>query len=44
VEYLRIEAVGGGVLLAATIAALALTYSPAADAHPAAPNLRHITA
>jgi hypothetical protein len=33
VEYLRIEAVDGGVLLTATIAALALTYSPAADAY-----------
>jgi Na+/H+ antiporter NhaA len=32
VEFLRIEAVGGGVLLAATIAALALANSPLADA------------
>ena len=33
VEFLRIEAVGGGVLLAATIAALALANSPLADAY-----------
>lgn len=32
-EFLRIEAVGGGVLLAATIAALALANSPLADAY-----------
>jgi Na+:H+ antiporter, NhaA family len=33
VEFLRIEAVGGGVLLAATIAALALANSPLDDAY-----------
>jgi Na+:H+ antiporter, NhaA family len=33
VEFLRIEAVGGTVLLAATIAALALTNSPLADTY-----------
>jgi Na+:H+ antiporter, NhaA family len=33
VEFLRIEAVGGAVLLAATIAALILTNSPAAEAY-----------
>ena len=33
VEFLRIEAVGGGVLLAATITALALANSPLADAY-----------
>jgi Na+:H+ antiporter, NhaA family len=33
VEFLRIEAVGGGVLLAATIAALVLANSPLADAY-----------
>jgi NhaA family Na+:H+ antiporter len=33
VEFLRIEAVGGAVLLAATIAALALANSPVADAY-----------
>jgi NhaA family Na+:H+ antiporter len=33
VEFLRIEAVGGAVLLAATITALALTNSPLADAY-----------
>jgi Na+:H+ antiporter, NhaA family len=33
VEFLRIEAVGGGVLLAATTAALALANSPLADAY-----------
>ena len=33
VEFLRIEAVGGAVLLAATIAALALANSPLADAY-----------
>jgi Na+:H+ antiporter, NhaA family len=33
VEFLRIEAVGGGVLLATTIAALALANSPLADAY-----------
>jgi Na+/H+ antiporter NhaA len=32
VEFLRIEAVGGAVLLAATIAALILANSPAAEA------------
>jgi Na+/H+ antiporter 1/RibD C-terminal domain len=33
VEFLRIEAVGGAVLLAATIAALALANSPLADSY-----------
>jgi Na+:H+ antiporter, NhaA family len=33
VEFLRIEAVGGGVLLAATIAALALANSPLAETY-----------
>jgi Na+:H+ antiporter, NhaA family len=33
VEFLRIEAVGGAVLLAATIAALILANSPAAEAY-----------
>jgi Na+:H+ antiporter, NhaA family len=33
VEFLRIEAVGGAVLLAATIAALALANSPLAEAY-----------
>jgi hypothetical protein len=33
VEFLRIEAVGGAVLLAATIAALALPNSPLAEAY-----------
>jgi Na+/H+ antiporter NhaA len=33
VEFLRIEAVGGALLLAATIAALALANSPLADAY-----------
>jgi Na+/H+ antiporter NhaA len=32
-EFLRIEAVGGAVLLAATIAALILANSPAAEAY-----------
>jgi NhaA family Na+:H+ antiporter len=33
VEFLRIEAVGGAILLAATIAALILANSPAAEAY-----------
>jgi Na+:H+ antiporter, NhaA family len=33
VEFLRIEAVGGALLLAATITALALANSPLADAY-----------
>jgi Na+:H+ antiporter, NhaA family len=33
VEFLRIEAVGGAVLLAATIAALVVANSPVADSY-----------